>query len=221
MSTVCPPALKAVAWFGTRIMTRGLRGGLRGALNPEPCVLRTTSPDTDLSGEAAVVTRPGSQGHSRWALGAEGNRRPPGAGRCQGAFSRGAPRRVPRGNLGFRLPVSRAVRTRFWGFQPSGLVPVAAAAGNSPRLPPPPPPRPRCSPEQHLAPEGVSEVRESPKATAQVGGTNRNARMGLCGGEKQTAPWGNVGRHNRACLWGRPPGRAAVSALFQAAAGSS
>lgn len=30
------------------------------------------------------------------------------------------------------------MRTRFWGFQPSGLVPVAAAAGNSPRLPPPP-----------------------------------------------------------------------------------
>lgn len=218
MSTVCPPALKAVAWFGTGVMTRGGRGGLRGALNPEPCVLRTTSPDTDLSGEAAVVTRPGSQGHSHWAVGAEGDRRPPGAGRCQGAFSRGAPRRVPRGNLGFRLPVSRAVRTRFWGFQPSGLVPVAAAAGNSPRLPPPSSAAPRGSTWRQ---KGCRRFGSPRRQTAQVGGTNRNARMGLCGGEKQTAPWGNVGRHNRACLWGRPPGRAAVSALFQAAAGSS
>lgn len=80
MSTVCPPALKAVAWFGTGVMTRGGRGGLRRALNPEPCVLRTTSPDTDLSGEAAVVTRPGSQGHSHWAVGAEGDRGPRGLG---------------------------------------------------------------------------------------------------------------------------------------------
>lgn len=136
-----------------------------------------------------MVTRPGSQGHSRWALGAEGDRRPPGAGRCQGAFSRGAPRRVPRGNLGFRLPVSRAVRTRFWGFQPSGLVPVAAAAGNSPRLPP----LLCCSPGQHLAPEGVSEVRESPKANGPGWGHKPKRKDGSLWRREADCPVGERG----------------------------
>lgn len=189
MSTVCPPALKAVAWFGTRIMTRGRRGGLRGALNPEPCVLRTTSPDTDLSGEAARGDEAGVAGTQLLGAGCRGRSGPPGAGRCQGAFSRGAPRRVPRGNLGFRLPASRAVRTRFWGFQPSGLVPVAAAAGNSPRLPP----LLCCSPGQHLAPEGVSEVRESPKANGPGWGHKPKRKDGSLWRREADCPVGERG----------------------------